>query len=130
MIFITLYLMFEKDWMIVVYNLLIQLLFLGIILFMIPPIVAGDHAHSTSTAYTTIRTSIRPALIVLWILALFGCFFATMMTYKNKFIAFLLYPVNGIGVIVAPILIINSGNPYKTQALKQAKSTGESAQPT
>ncbi|MCL2570426.1 MAG: hypothetical protein FWE16_04445 [Firmicutes bacterium] len=120
LVFIAIYSMYKKTWMLVVYNILIQLLFLCALAFMAPFIIAEDRAFQANNRDAYISTSVYAAQIILWSFALVGGFMATLLSYKNKIMLFLLYFAGGIGFLIIPIMIIFfSKNDKRIQQLEQ-----------
>ena len=103
MIFIALYAMYKKHWMMVTYNILVQLLFLGAIAFIAPFIIAEDRAYSANRD-AIVNISIYAPQIIMWAVALVGCFMATVMSYGHKALLMLLYFVMGMGILMMPIM--------------------------
>jgi len=106
LILIALYFMYKKSWILVVYNILLQLMFFGLLAFMIPFIITEDIAFGRYKGAATIYTSVYPAQIILWIIGVIGCFMATAMRWKYKSALFLTYFAGGIGILLIPVFII------------------------
>ena len=105
--FVALYSMYKKHWMLVTYNILVQLLFIGAIAFIAPFVIAEDRAYLANRD-AVVNIYIYAPQIVLWAVALIGCFMATVMSYGHKALITFAYLISGMGILIMPILAIMS----------------------
>ena len=122
LVLIALYAMYKKNWILIVYNILMQLMFLGIIAFIAPFVIAESRGYTSGDRYTVVNISIHAAQIIMWAVGAVGCFMATAMSYANKSIAFALYFAGGLGLLIVPFFIIVVSR--KDKKIKQLEAEG------